>query len=80
MEITIGIQHVARELNLEVDETAESVTKAVNDALTKHAKGDSAASLHLTDTKGRQVFVPAGSLGYVEIGAQTARPVGFGNG
>lgn len=78
MEITIGIQHVARELTLEVDQTPEDVAKAVNEALAKHAKGDSAAALSLTDTKGRQVLVPAGSLGYIEIGAQTPRPVGFG--
>lgn len=80
MEITIGIQNVSRELNLEVDEKAETVAKSVNDALAKHAKGDSAAALSLTDTRGRQVVVPAAALGYVEIGAQTPRPVGFGNG
>lgn len=78
MEITIGIQHVARELSLEVDQTAEAVTKAINDALAKHAKGDGAAALSLTDTKGRQVVVPAASLGYIEIGGQIPHPVGFG--
>lgn len=79
MEITIGIQHVARELTLEVDQKAEEVAKAVDEALTQHAKGDGAAAVRLTDTKGRQVVVPASSLGYIEIGAQTPRPVGFGN-
>lgn len=78
MEITIGVQHVGRELSLEVDGDPKDVLKAVNDALAEQAKGNSAAVLNLTDEKGRQVVVPAASLGYVEIGAQASRPVGFG--
>lgn len=78
MEITIGVKHVSRELNVEVDGAAEDVLKAVTEALEEQAKGNSAAVLSLTDEKGRQVVVPAASLGYVEIGAQTPRPVGFG--
>ena len=31
----------------------------------------------LTDTKGRQVFVPAAKLAYVEIGSSTVGSVGF---
>jgi hypothetical protein len=34
--------------------------------------------LRLTDDKGRQVIVPGGALGYVEIGAEEVRRVGFG--
>ncbi|HIZ35122.1 MAG TPA: DUF3107 domain-containing protein [Candidatus Ruania gallistercoris] len=78
MEITIGVKHVSRELNLEVEGEAKDVFDAVNEALAEQAKGNSAAVLSLTDEKGRQVVVPAASLGYVEIGAQTPRPVGFG--
>jgi hypothetical protein len=33
--------------------------------------------LKLTDNKGRRFIVPADALGYVEIGAEEARRVGF---
>ena len=62
MEITIGVKDVNRQLTLEVDGEAKDVLKAVTEALEEQAKGNSAAA----------------SLGYVEIGAQTPRPVGFG--
>ena len=51
---------------------AEAVAKVVGDAI---AKG---SELRLTDDKGRLVIVPANVLGYVEIGAEEARRVGFG--
>ncbi len=78
MEITIGVKHVSRELNLEFDGESEAVHTAVTTALEEQAKGNGAAVLSLTDEKGRQVVVPVSSLAYVEIGAQTPRPVGFG--
>lgn len=78
MEITIGVKHVSRELSLEFDGDAETVQTAVAEALQEQAKGNGAAVLSLTDEKGRQVVVPVASLAYVEIGAQTPRPVGFG--
>src|SRR5699024_9010200 len=77
LERTHDIQHGAPELTLVVDQAPEKVAKPGNDALAKRAKGDNGAALSLTDTKGRHVRVPAGSLGYIEIGAQTPRPVGF---
>lgn len=78
MDITIGVKHITRELTLEVDGESKAVVKAVTQALEEQAKGNSAAMLDLTDEKGRQVLVPVASLAYVEIGAQTSRPVGFG--
>jgi hypothetical protein len=36
------------------------------------------SELRLTDEKGRQVIVPGNVLGYVEIGAEEVRRVGFG--
>ncbi|MCA5892481.1 DUF3107 domain-containing protein [Isoptericola sp. NEAU-Y5] len=72
MEITIGVQNQARELTLESDETAESVTTAVREAI---AGG---GVLDLTDSKGRRILVPTASLGYVELGAEEQRRVGFG--
>ncbi|MCL3859863.1 DUF3107 domain-containing protein [Actinotalea sp. K2] len=73
MEITIGVQHVARELVLEIDQTSEEIAAAVAKAL------DGGATLTLTDTRGRRVIVPAGTLGYVEIGGDETRKVGFHN-
>lgn len=72
MEITIGVQHMARELVVETDQTASAVAKAVSKAL------ESGAPLELVDTRGRRIIVPAANLGYVEIGDE-ARKVGFHN-
>ncbi|GMA36451.1 hypothetical protein GCM10025876_26550 [Demequina litorisediminis] len=53
--------------SLSGDEVAAKVADAV-----------AGATLDLTDAKGRRVVVPAGSLGYVEIGEEAKRRVGFG--
>ena len=73
VEITIGVQHVARELVLETDQTSDRVAKDVLKAL------EVGAPIELTDTRGRRVVIPAGSLGYIEIGCDEARKVGFHN-
>ena len=65
MQVTIGIKHASRELSLE-----EKVLAAVADAETK--------AVILSDDKGRKVFVPAGSLAYIELGEAEPRRVGFG--
>ena len=70
MEIRIGIQNVAREIVLETEMTSDEVAAAVADAL-------SGATLSLSDVKGRRLVVPAGALGYVEIGEESKRRVGF---
>ncbi|MBG6182147.1 hypothetical protein IWX75_000986 [Arthrobacter sp. CAN_A6] len=72
MEVKIGIQNVNREIVLESSETAEALAEVVSKAIT------GGAELRLTDSKGRQVIVPASVLGYVEIGAEEQRRVGFG--
>ena len=72
MEVKIGVRNVAREITLESAQSAEEVASAVEAAL----KGGT--TLQLTDDKGRVVVVPAGVLGYVEIGAPEGRKVGFG--
>jgi hypothetical protein len=73
VEVKIGVQNVAREITFETDESAEEVLKAVGDAI---ANG---TALTLTGEKGRKVMVPAGVLGYVQIGESEKRGVGFGN-
>ena len=72
MEIKIGVQNIGREIVLESDEDADSVAKIVQEALTKGSE------LRLKDDKGRVIIVPGSALGYVEIGAEEARRVGFG--
>ena len=72
MDITIGVKHVNREITLESNQSAEDVLAAVR---TSTQEG---TALVLEDEKGRQVIVPADSLGYVEIGSTGQRRVGFG--
>lgn len=71
MEVKIGIQNVSREITLDVDMTAAQVAKAVAAAVT-------GGTLDLTDAKGRRVVVPSAALGYVDMGEETKRRVGFG--
>lgn len=73
MEVKIGVQHAARELVLEVVDSAEDVERAVEAALS-----GSATVLSLQDEKGRKVIVPSDRLAYVEIGEPSVRRVGFG--
>lgn len=72
MEIKIGIQHSARELNLESNLPAEEVEAAIAAAI---KDGD---VLTLTDDKDRKVFIPGDKIAYVELGEPTGRRVGFG--
>ncbi|MEV4951412.1 MULTISPECIES: DUF3107 domain-containing protein [Paenarthrobacter] len=72
MEVKIGIQNVGREIVLESSLDADAVAKIVAEAVTKGSE------LRLTDEKGRQIIVPGNVLGYVEIGAEEVRRVGFG--
>ncbi|MGN6404003.1 MULTISPECIES: DUF3107 domain-containing protein [Sinomonas] len=72
MEIKIGIQNVGREIVLESSQDADAVAQLVAEAIAGQKE------LRLQDEKGRQVIVPAGVIGYVELGAQEQRRVGFG--
>ena len=73
MEVKIGVQNVAREITIESNDSAQSVLAAVSAAI------ENGTVLSLADEKGRQVLVPAGVLGYVQIGESEKRGVGFGN-
>ena len=72
MEIKIGIQHTARELNLESNLSADEIEAAVAAAF------QDGGVLTLADEKGRKVLVPGGKIAYVELGEPTGRRVGFG--
>ncbi|MFC8193438.1 DUF3107 domain-containing protein [Cellulomonas sp. NPDC057328] len=73
MEITIGVQNLPREITLESDRSADEIAALVKDALS-----GTSSTLELTDTRGRRIIVPAASLGFVDIGAETKGRVGFG--
>jgi len=71
IEIRISVTDTAREIVLESDSTREAVIDAVNEAMS------STTPLVLSDFRGRQVIVPAGKIGFVEIAAPSERKVGF---
>ena len=74
MEIRIGVVYTARELNVETDDSVDSVTATVESAI---SAGDGV--LWLTDKKGRRVGVPVDKIAYVEIVTDAGgRKVGFG--
>ena len=72
MEIKVGIQHVAREITVDTEQTAAEVEKNLLKALSDDSL------LTLTDAKGRKVLVPVDKIAYVDLGQENARPVGFG--
>jgi len=72
VEITIGVQNLAREIVLETEQTGDEVAAAVAAAL------DGQAVLELQDVRGRRIIVPTASIGYVEIGSEAKARVGFG--
>lgn len=73
MEIKVGVKQVTREIVMESNQSAVEVEEAVSAALEKETV------LVLTDVHGRKVMVPGGSIGYVDIGEESARRVGFGS-
>ena len=72
MDIRIGIRDSSREIAFESAQSAIEVEATVAAVLEGGAK-----VLKLTDNKGRRFIVPTDALGYVEIGAEEARRVGF---
>lgn len=54
--------------------TPEETRRVIEEGLASDSK-----LVALSDSKGRQVLVPAASLAYVEFGAESGRRVGFVN-
>ncbi|GAA5076990.1 hypothetical protein HNP84_003626 [Thermocatellispora tengchongensis] len=73
MEIKIGVRSVHRELIVETDLSAEQIEEELRNSLAAE-RGVFAVS----DVKGRRIIVPVAALGFVEIGEDESRPVGFG--
>jgi hypothetical protein len=72
VQVRITIANVTSDLNFESALSAAEIQSAVNAAL---KSGD---ALTLEDIRGRVVLIPADKIGFVEIGEQTDRRVGFG--
>lgn len=72
MEIRIGIVNTAREISFESDATMDEIESAVADALTGKTP-----FLKLTDNKGKAYLVPTATIGFVEVGNDSGRRVGF---
>jgi hypothetical protein len=73
MEVRIGVKGALRELSIDSAQSAEEIEKAIDAALK-----DGAATLTLSDEKGRRVVVASDKLIYVEIAESEGRRVGFG--
>ena len=73
MEVTIGVQHIARELSLDLETTSEELSKQLESAL------KDGGLVELKDSRGRIVVIPAATIGYIEIGPEETRRVGFGS-
>ena len=73
IQVRITVANVASDLNFESALSAAEIQSAVSAAL---KSGD---ALTLEDIRGRVVIVPADKIGFVEIGEQTERRVGFGS-
>ncbi|MCI0158670.1 DUF3107 domain-containing protein [Leifsonia shinshuensis] len=72
MEIRIGIVNAPRELSFESAQSAEELTEQIQAGLTS---GN--GILKLSDDKGRVYIVPTAGIGYVEVGTEESRRIGF---
>ena len=72
MDIRIGITNSPREINFESSQTALEIETIVATALESDSK-----FIKLNDSKGKLYIVPTASLGYIEVGSESARRVGF---
>lgn len=73
MEIKIGVQYSPREISLESEDKPESISAAVDAAIS------GGSLLKLTDDRGRTVIIPGDKITYVELGPASSRKVGFGH-
>lgn len=70
--VRIAVADIASELAFECELAPTEIKKAVAQALSENTP------LTLTDIRGHEIIVPAGRIGYIEIGLPTERRVGFG--
>ncbi|WP_435299509.1 DUF3107 domain-containing protein [Timonella sp. A28] len=72
MQVTIGIQNLAREVSIETDITEAQLLEAVTAAV------ENGTPLVVKSVKGHTTFVPSATIAYVEVGPEEKRSVGFG--
>jgi hypothetical protein len=72
VDIRIGILNSPREINFETTQTSAEVEKAVAAALDSDAK-----YVRLVDDKDKVYIIPTASFGYIEVGSEISRRVGF---
>jgi Protein of unknown function (DUF3107) len=73
VEVKVGIRQVNREIVLDTNDSAADVEKAFHKAVS------SEGIFTLTDERGRKVLIPSAAIGYVDIGEENVRHVGFGS-
>ncbi|GAA3822859.1 DUF3107 domain-containing protein [Sphaerisporangium flaviroseum] len=73
MEVKIAVRSVHREIIVETEMSADDVEQELRNSLAADR-----GVFSLTDTKGRRVVVPVSALGFVEIGEDESRVIGFG--
>jgi hypothetical protein len=72
VEVRIAVTNVSTELSFECPSGVDEIRSAVTSALS------ASSALVLSDMHGREIIVPADKIGFVEIGEQVERRVGFG--
>jgi hypothetical protein len=72
VEVKIGVQYAARELEIDTNSTADEIEATVAKAVSE------GGVLALVDDKGKRLIVPIDKLAYVEIAEVETRPLGFG--
>jgi len=70
--IRIAVTNVSSELSFNTDQSSKEIKTAIDKAIKE------GSTLSLTDVKGREFIVPAEKIGFIEIGEQSERRVGFG--
>jgi hypothetical protein len=71
-EVRIAIINISAEVTFECPLSTDEIRDVVSLALTTNS------ALILSDIRGRKIIVPADKIGFVEIGEQAERRVGFG--
>ena len=71
-EVRIAIVNVSGELSFECPLSTVEIRDAVSLALSSNS------ALILSDIRGREIIIPSDKIGFVEIGEQAERRVGFG--
>lgn len=72
VDVRIAVTNISTELSFECPSEVDQIRSAVTSAIA------SGSALVLNDVRGREIIVPADKIGFVEIGEQVERRVGFG--